>query len=179
MVKRLRESADNIFYCAEITYDKSGRNVCVYTADIKEVKRSIKPKDEMKVEGGFMVRRKYFRSREQAQSFIDLQDRCMTINKDESIGSKRRSRRMNESNGTINDLEFYIAQIQDTAEAIARLSDQATYIVNNYQEIEDDAGELRRTENDLLGFVKELQMCKEGFANYIGQMEEWVDNVLL
>ena len=95
MVKRLRESADNIFYCAEITYDKSGRNVCVYTADIKEVQRSTKPKDEMKVEGGFMVRRKYFRSREEAESFIDSQDKCMTIN-NESIGHKRRSRRMNE-----------------------------------------------------------------------------------
>lgn len=96
MVKRLRESADNTFYCAEITYDKSGRNVCVYTADIKEVQRSTKPKDEMKVDGSFMVRRKYFRSREEAESFIDSQDKCMTINKDESIGSKRRSRRMNE-----------------------------------------------------------------------------------
>ncbi len=179
MVKKLRESTDNIFYCAEITYDKSGRDVCVYTTDIKEVQRSTKPKDEMKVEGGFMVRRKYFRSREEAESFIDSQDRCMTINKDESIGSKRRSRRMNESNGTINDLEFYIAQIQDIANAIARLSDQSTDIVNDYQEIEDDARELSRTENDLLGFVKELQMWKEGFANYIGQMEELVDNVLL
>jgi hypothetical protein len=101
------------------------------------------------------------------------------VNRNESIGYKRRSRRMNESNGTINDLEFYIAQIHDTADEIARLSDHATDIVNNYQEIEDDAGELRGTENDLLGFVKELQMWKEGFANYIGQMEEWVDNVLL
>jgi lysyl-tRNA synthetase class II len=101
------------------------------------------------------------------------------VNRNESISSKHRPRRMNESNGTINDLEFYIAQIQDTARAIARLSDHATDIVNNYQEIEDDAGELRGTENDLLGFVKELQMWKEGFANYIGQMEEWVDNVLL
>ena len=99
--------------------------------------------------------------------------------KKESMNTIRRSRRINESNGTINDLEFYIAQIHDTSDAIARLSDHATDIVNNYQEIEDDAGELRRTENDLLGFVKELQMWKEGFANYIGQMEEWVDNVLL
>ena len=80
MVKRLRESTDNTFYCAEITYDKSGRNICVYTTDIKEVQRSTKPKDEMKVEGGFMVRRKYFRSREEAESFIDSQDKCMTIN---------------------------------------------------------------------------------------------------
>ncbi len=101
------------------------------------------------------------------------------VNRNESFESKRRSRRMNESNGTINDLEFYIAQIQDISNAIARLSDQSTDIVNDYQEIEDDARELSRTENDLLGFVKELQMWKEGFANYIGQMEELVDNVLL
>lgn len=96
MVKRLRESTNNIFYCAEITYDKSGRDICVYTSDIKEVQRSTKPKDELKIEGGFMVRRKYFRSREEAESFIDSQDKCMTINRDESIGSKRRSRRINE-----------------------------------------------------------------------------------
>lgn len=99
--------------------------------------------------------------------------------KKESMNTRRRSRRMNESNGTINDLEFYIAQIQDTTEAIAGLLDQAADIVNKYQEIEDDARELRGTENDLSGFVKELESWEEGFRYYIGQMYERVDNVLL
>lgn len=99
--------------------------------------------------------------------------------RNESMNPRRRSRRMNESNGTINDLEFYIAQIQDTTEAIAGLLDQAADIVNKYQDIEDDAGELRGTEDDLSGFVRELEIWEEGFRNYIGQVYEWVDNARL
>lgn len=101
------------------------------------------------------------------------------VSRNESIGYKRRSRRMNESNGTINDLEFYIAQIQDTTDAIAGLLDQAADIVNKYQEIEDDARELSGTEGDLSGFVRELEIWEEGFRNYIGQMYERVDNARL
>jgi hypothetical protein len=92
MIRRMRESNDNIFYCAECTYDKSNGTMFLYTTDITEVRGSVKPKDSMKVEGGFLVRRKYFRSEYEAQEYIDSLPNAMPMSRNESF-------RMSKSNG--------------------------------------------------------------------------------
>ena len=93
MIRRMRESNDNVFYCAECTYDKSNGTMFLYTTDITEVRGSIKPKDSMKVEGGFLVRRKYFRSEYEAQDYIDSLPNAMPMSRNESF----RMGRSNES----------------------------------------------------------------------------------
>lgn len=85
MVRRMQESNDNIFYCAECTYDKSNGTMFLYTTDIIEVRGSIKPKDSMNVEGGFLVRRKYFRSEYEAQEYIDSLPNAMPMSRNESF----------------------------------------------------------------------------------------------
>ena len=72
MIRRMRESNGNVFYCAECTYDKSNGTMFLYTTDITEVRGSIKPNDSMKVEGGFLVRRKYFRSEYEHKNILIL-----------------------------------------------------------------------------------------------------------
>ena len=104
---------------------------------------------------------------------------CDSSYKNESMNTGRRTRRMNESNGAINDLEFYVAQIHDLADELARFSEEAANVVNGFQDIEDDPGELEGTENELKDFVRELRVFDEVYRNYIGQMSEWVDNALL
>ena len=100
MIRKMRESNDNVFYCAECTYDKSNGTMFLYTTDITEVRGSIKPKDSMKVEGGFLVRRKYFRSEYEAQEYIDSLPNAMPMIRNESFRmreSSRNSRYVNES----------------------------------------------------------------------------------
>lgn len=89
MIRRLRESDDNTFYCAECTYDKSNGTMFLYTTDITEVRGSVKPKDSLKVEGGFLVRRKYFRSEYEAQDYIDSLPNAMPMSRNESIRRNR------------------------------------------------------------------------------------------
>ena len=81
----MRESSGNTFYCAECTYDKSNGTMFLYTTDITEVRGSVKPKDSMKVEGGFLVRRKYFRSEYEAQEYIDSLPNAMPMSRNESF----------------------------------------------------------------------------------------------
>lgn len=85
MIRKMRESNDNTFYCAECTYDKSNGTMFLYTTDIIEVRGSVKPKDSMKVEGGFLVRRKYFRSEYEAQEYIDSLPNATPMNRNESF----------------------------------------------------------------------------------------------
>ena len=75
----------NTFYCAECTYTKSGGTMSIYTTDITEVKRSTMPKDSLKVEGSFLVRRKYFKTEHEAQDYIDSLDSVMTLSRNESF----------------------------------------------------------------------------------------------
>jgi hypothetical protein len=107
----MRESNDNIFYCAECTYDKSNGTMFLYTTDITEVRGSVKPRDSMKVEGGFLVRRKYFRSEYEAQEYIDSLPNAMPMSKNESFRmreSSRNSRYVNESfNEYLNGTYYY------------------------------------------------------------------------
>lgn len=91
MIRRMRESNDNTFYCAECTYDKSNGTMFLYTTDIIEVRGSVKPKDSMKVEGGFLVRRKYFRSEYEAQEYIDSLPNAMPMSRNESIRRSNKS----------------------------------------------------------------------------------------
>lgn len=85
MIRRMRESNDNVFYCAECTYDKSNGTMFLYTTDITEVRGSVKPKDSMKLDGGFLVRRKYFRSEYEAQEYIDSLPNAMPMSRNESF----------------------------------------------------------------------------------------------
>ena len=78
----------NTFYCAECTYTKSGRTMSIYTTDITEVKRSTMPKDSLKVEGSFLVRRKYFKTEHEAQDYIDSLDNVMTLGRNESFETR-------------------------------------------------------------------------------------------
>lgn len=91
MIRRMLESNDNIFYCAECTYDKSNGTMFLYTTDITEVRRSTMPKDSMKVEGGFLVRRKYFRSEYEAQEYIDSLPNAMPMSRNESSCIRRKT----------------------------------------------------------------------------------------
>lgn len=91
MIRRIRESSGNTFYCAECTYDKSNGTMFLYTTDITEVRGSVKPKDSMKVEGGFLVRRKYFRSEYEAQEYIDSLPNAMSMSRNESMRRSNKS----------------------------------------------------------------------------------------
>ena len=109
MVKRLRESIENTYYEVECAFDKKGGKITPFTIFVNEVNANRKPKDSLKVEGGFLVNRKYFDTEEEANDYADsMKGREYYQITDESVAKGNKSR-ITES---VSDIESALEEIE-------------------------------------------------------------------
>lgn len=137
MVRRMQESTDNIFYCAECTYDKSNGTMFLYTTDITEVKGRIKPKDSMNVEGGFLVRRKYFRSEYEAQEYIDSLPNSMPMSRNESLTVNERHEFRHTLSNDPTDYERYVNYAETLVTVCENLTESAERCLRRIEDNEE------------------------------------------
>lgn len=164
MIRKLNE---NTCYEAECVFDKQGRDMILYTSSVNEVDCNRKPKDSLKREGSFMVQRKYFNTRDEAQDFIDSIPKVSSPSRDESI-RKRRSRSMNES---LNVSKMELDQIGYTLDN--KLDNYFNYLLDNVFQY-DEWGYTR----DMLKGVFYI-MLEEDFRGIKSDIEENMWNIMV